>query len=276
MLGVRCSLQTSKPATPTPAAGLRWWSAGRALGAFVLLSVPLGTQALAGGQTAPPVFSWKSRYADALEAARKQQLLVAVYFRPVLGSEPRPLRLASKTKNLGRLVSGVRVGAAEVLELKERFQVERFPALVVLDERERVLMHWQEPIPPDVWARVARRFRQLEERRARQEKDLAEARTLFDTGQPGLAYKRLRPILRSGRTARRVFSAAKDLEAHMIEAGEERLLLVVAADGLIPDAQLVERLRALVYEPMPPRLKETLDHELRRLETTTIGGRAER
>ena len=231
-----------------------------------------------GQQTAPEPagFAWKSRYADALEAARKHQLLVAVYFRPVVGIEPRPLRFAAKTKNLGRLVSGVRVGAAEVVELKERFRVTSFPALVVLDARERVLMHWLGNIPADVWSRVARTSRQLKEQHAEEEKDLEAARALLDSGQTDLAYGRLSPLLRSRRTALQVLRAAKELEARMIMAGEERILLVLAAEGLIPDARLKERLRELFAEAIPPPLKKARDRELRRLETMTIGGRRAR
>ncbi len=241
---------------------------------FVLMSAR-GAE-IVGQQTAPApaVFAWKSRYAEALEAARRHQLLVAVYFRPVVGVEPRSLRLAAKTKNLGRLVSGVRVGSAEVVELKERFRVASFPSLVVLDARERVLMHWPGNIPSDVWTRVARTFRQLKEQHAGEEKDLEAARALFDSGRTDLAYRRLSPLLRSRRTALGVLRAAKELEARMIAAGEERILLVLAAEGLVPDARLKERLRELFAEPMPLALKNARDRELRRIGTMTIGGRS--
>lgn len=240
---------------------------------FLLTGPPLSPQHSVEEQSAPAVFSWKPRYAEALEAARRHDLLVAVYFRPVSGEEPLPLQRAPKTKDLGQLVSGALVGPAEVLELKERFAVSQLPALVILDTRETVLMHWEESIPADVWARVARTARRLEERRESEEKDLEAACELFDAGRADLAYRRLSPLLRSRRTASRVLRAAEALEARMVEAGEARILAVLAAEGLVPEDRLRQSLRDLFAEPLPPRLKEARDRELRRLETTTIGGR---
>ncbi len=238
-----------------------------------MLGAHRGAETLAGQQGAARGFSWKSRYSEALKQACQRQLLLVVYFRPVIAVEPRALFFARKTANLERIVAGVRVAAAEVVELRKRFAVKQFPAVVVLDCRENVLMHWQEKIPADLWKRVATMFRSQREEKAKEEKVLRAAQKLFDSGQPNLAYRKLRPLLRSGKTASRVLDAARELEMSMIEAGEERILLALAGEGLIPDKQMAARLRRVFSGPVPPRLEAVLNRELRRLRTTTIGGR---
>ncbi len=171
---------------------------------LVVLGAHRGAETLAGQQGAARGFSWKSRYSEALKQACQRQLLLVVYFRPVIAVEPRALFFARKTANLERIVAGVRVEAAEVVELRKRFAVKQFPAVVVLDCRENVLMHWHENIPADLWKRVATMFRSQREERPRRRRYCAPRRScstlvsrILRTGNSVPSSDRERPLLAS-------------------------------------------------------------------------------
>jgi hypothetical protein len=232
-----------------------------------------GSLALALEETAAP-FAWKATYRDALAAALRRRTLFVLYFPPVdAANEPPVVRIAARALGIPPVVEGARVGADEILDLKERFHVKDLPAVVLLDRRENALQRWEGRLPNNLWALVEALARRFEKRDAEDRKAVAEGIALAVGGDLAGAYRKVMGLLASERTPPEILEEARDVEARVIASGRKRLLAALAVEGVAPDATLRADLAALREREVHPGVRAEIGREIERLEGRTLGAR---
>lgn len=218
-------------------------------------------------------FVWRSTYRAALDAALKARRPLLVYLPPGDGGdgpqavETLPARLAAPA-----LLEGVRASADEVLELMERFRVKKLPAVVLLDRRERVVAGWEGGIPADLPQRLVAAVRKIAEREEKDLKLFREVRKIAETGNFEGAYQKAVPLLEGEATVPEVLAALRRLEARLLETLLDRALVILAGEGLRPEADLVRELESLRGTTSHAGFRRSVDREIARLRGTRTPG----
>lgn len=226
---------------------------------------------------APLPFSWRSTYAEALEAALRRSRPLLVYCPPVIASkEPAVMTFASKALGVPPLAEGVRVGPDEILEILERFKVREVPALLLVDRRENVLLRWEGQIPPNCWTALGGAIRRMSRKEDEDAKCLREARKLEASGDLEGAYRKAAPFLASPQTSPENLKEAEEVERSLLSALRLELLRSLAAEGLLSDSIIKAKLESLRSSTSHAAFRSSVEDEIRRLEQGTIGGRPTR
>ena len=219
-------------------------------------------------------FTWKASYAEALRLAVERRRPFFVYFPPTAG-EAEPAILADAPKVLGAppLVEGVRVGAAEVVDLVRRLQVKEVPTVILLDRRENILHRWDGKIPAGFWRTVQSIILRLGSREQAAERMLREALKKSQSGDLEGAYRKVTVILVSADSPPEALAKAREIEASLLRSVRERMLKALAGEGLSSDDSIVHELTDLRSSTQHPGLQEEIGREISRLKRLTVGAR---
>jgi hypothetical protein len=183
------------------------------------------------------------------------------------------MRAAARALGAPPLVDGVRVGAAEVRALLDRFEVKRIPCLILLDRRENVVARWESPLPGDLWSSLRAMARKLERRDRETEKVAVEALRSARDGGEEAAYRKVAPILASPDASPEALAAAREVEAILLRRVRERLLVILAREGIRADADVLADLEALRAGTGHGGLRKEIGREILRLRRGTVAGR---
>jgi hypothetical protein len=248
----------------------------RVAGAIPLAATLLGAAvaARAAEEPAPAAFAWKGTYGEALSAALRRRTPFVLYFPPIdPAAEPPVARLAPRALGTPPIVEGARVGADEIVDLKQRFRVMELPAVLFVDRRGNVVHRWEGRIPANLWALVETLVRRVEKREAEDGKVAAEGLALAAAGDAEGAYRKVVPLLESERTDPETLARARAIEAKVLSAGRRRMLEALSLEGLAPDADLVERLASLMAREVHPRIRAEIGREIDRVRERRLGAR---
>jgi hypothetical protein len=183
------------------------------------------------------------------------------------------VRAIPRSLGVPPLVEGARVGADEILELKDRFGVKELPAVLFLDRRENAVYRWEGRIPANLGALVETLVRRLEKRDAEDRKVAADGAAIAAGGDVKDAYRKIAPLLESEHTAPETLAGAKGIEAKYLVAGRRRMLEALASEGLVPDSVLAKSLTALRGDEVHPGMRAEISREIDRLSERKAGGR---
>lgn len=247
----------------------------RVSGAAPLAATLAGVAALlATEEPAPSPFAWRATYKEALSAALRRGTPIVLYFPPVdPAAEPPVVRLPARALGVPPIVEGARVGADEILDLKERFRVKELPAVLFIDRRENAVHRWEARIPANLWALVETLVRRLAKRDAEDRKVAAESAALAARGDIEGAYRKAVVLLESERTAPETLAGAKEIEAKVLALGRKRMMEALSLEGLAPDVELVRNLIQLREAEVHPRIRAEIGREIDRLRERRLGAR---
>jgi len=247
----------------------------RALVGVPLAATLAGAAALLAVEDPPPSpFAWKATYREALSTALRRKTPFLLYFPPVdIAAEPPVVKPPFRSLGVPPIVEGARVGADEILELKERFHVKELPAVLLIDRRENAVHRWEARIPANLWPLVEVLVRRLEKREADDRKLAAECAALAASGDVEGAYRKAVVLLESERTAPETLVEVRGIEAKVIAAGRKRMLEALSLEGLAPDADVARDLNALREAEAHPRIRAEIAREIARLRERKLGAR---
>ena len=240
----------------------------------LVLGALVFTAAFEGAEERAAPFEWRDSYSEGLSAAREARRPLLVYFPPVsTEGEPSAMRGAARALGAPPLVEGVRVGAAEVRALLDRFEVKRIPCLILLDRRENVVARWEGPLPGDLWTSLKAILRKMERRDREMEKEALEALGSARDGNAETAYRKVAPILASPVASPEAIAAAREVEAILVRRVWGRLLEILAREGIRADADVLADLEALRAGTGHGGLRKEIGREILRLRRGTVAGR---
>lgn len=171
------------------------------------------------------------------------------------------------------MMEGVRVGAGDVEALLERLDIQKVPAIVLLDRRENILYRQQGGVAANLWrivkAVVQRQARRDDELRA----TIREAREIAEEGRIEEAYRRVAPLLSAKTTPPELQAEARAVEELLAGSLRRRMLRILAAEGLRSDREIGDALEVLQGATRHPGVRREVAREIERLRRGTIGAR---
>ncbi len=264
-------------ARPSPVSRLAfdpatWFLAGAAI-AIGAVSVRWGGPVEGQSGDAIAAWEWQTELETALELARDEDRLVFVYFRPASGSGSPAITRGPRLAELRARVVGLRVSAAEVVALRERLGIATLPAVALLDARENVAWKREGSLAvKSLWTRVRKTDAIYRRRRDEDRTTIERARETFSRGALVDAFGAIRPFLESTHAAPSVLDLATDLEAAIAVAAKTELRVALAAEGLISDSELIDRVGGALGEALPRAALRFRESEIARIRGGTLGG----